>query len=375
MARPRVLVVAGEASADRYAARMLRALDAEVASDAFGMGGAELEAAGMDLLADLRRTSAMGTTEVLPRLPRIVGAFATLCRAIAARPPDLAVLVDLPDFNLPLARRLAARRIPVLYYVGPQVWAWRAGRLREMARTVTRAALVFPFEPPLYAKAGIAAEFVGHPILDDPAPSRDEARRDLALEEGSRVVALLPGSRPAEIRHHLPALVGAARHLSHAFGRLVFLVPVAPSMSAPAVRSVIEDAPVDVRAAQIPARTVLAAADLALVATGTATLEAARSGTPSVFFHRASVATWAVGRTLVSVQHLSMPNILLGRRAIPELWQWELGPARLAHEAAAILGCPAAREQQRQAMADAVARLGSPGAAARVSAMAAELLS
>lgn len=362
----RVLIVAGEASADRYAARALRALADRRPIDAVGLGGAELEAAGLGLVADLRRTSAMGTTELLPRLPRIAAAFARLAREIVRRPPDLALLVDLPDFNLPLARLCRARGVPVLAYVGPQVWAWRPGRLSAMARDVARAALVLPFEPPLYEAAGVPATYVGHPLLDDPVPAREQARRGLGLSGDVRVVALVPGSRPAEVAHHLPALVAAAEQL----GGAQFLWPVAPSLSDTVLAARLGP----VRALRVEAATVLAAADLALVATGTATLEACRAGVPSIFFHRASLPTWALGRALVRVRHLALPNLLLDRRAFPELWQGEVTGPRLAWEAARLGGDPERARAQRRDAAEVVRRLGTPGAAARVATLAEELL-
>ncbi len=365
----RVLVVAGEASADRYAARALSALASRRPVDAVGLGGAELEAAGLSLLADLRRTSAMGTTELVPRLPAIAAAFARVAREIVQRPPDLALLVDLPDFNLPLARLCRARRVPVLAYVGPQVWAWRAGRLAAMARDIACTALVLPFEPALYASAGAPATFVGHPLLDDPVPDRDGARRRLGLGARGRVVAVLPGSRPAELAHHLPALAEAARGL----GGAEVLWPVAPSHSEAALRRMWHRLG-PVRPLRADAATVLAAADLALVATGTATLEACRAGVPSIFFHRASTTTWLAGRALVRVRHLALPNLLLDRRAFPELWQSEVTGPRLAREAARLAADPERVFAQRRDAAEVVRRLGTPGAAARVAALAEELL-
>jgi lipid-A-disaccharide synthase len=363
----RVLVVAGEASADRYAARALCVLAARRRIDAFGIGGAGLEAAGMRLHADLRRTSAMGTTELIPRLPHIAAAFARVAREIVRRPPDLALLVDGPDFNLPLARLCRARGVPVLVYVGPQVWAWRAGRLSAMARDVARTALVLPFEPPLYAAAGVPAAFVGHPLLDDPVPDRATARRQLGVPADARVVAVLPGSRPAEVAHHLPALVAATR--LQARGTRV-LWPVAPSLVDGALPT--DVAPVEpVRA---DAATVLAAADLALVATGTATLEACRAGVPSVFFHRASRATWTIGRALVRVRHLALPNLLLDRCAFPELRQAQVTGPLLAREATLLIEDPERTRRQREDASAVVRSLGEPGAASRVASMAEELL-
>lgn len=362
----RVLVVAGEASADRYAARALSALASRRPVEAVGLGGEELEAAGLSLLADLRRTSAMGTTELVPRLPAIAAAFARVAREIVRRPPDLALLVDLPDFNLPLARLCRARGVPVLAYVGPQVWAWRAGRLAAMARDVACTALVLPFEPPLYASAGASATFVGHPLLDDPVPDRDGARRRLGLGARDRVVAVLPGSRPAELAHHLPALAEVARRLPGT----EMLWPVAPSLPMTGVAGDLGP----MRPVRASAATVLAAADLALVATGTATLEACRAGVPSIFFHRASTTTWLAGRALVRVRHLALPNLLLERRAFPELWQSAVTGARLAREAERLAADPARIAAQRRDAAEVVRRLGTPGAAARVATLAEELL-
>jgi lipid-A-disaccharide synthase len=364
-----VLVVAGEASGDSHAAAVIRALRAlRPEARCFGIGGNALRAAGLEPVADARDLAVMGLAEVVPRLPRILGIFGRLLRAARARRPALALLVDAPDFNLRIARRLRRLGIPILYYIAPQVWAWRRGRLRLMRRVVDRLAVVFPFEQAFFTEAGIAAAFVGHPLLDGAAfPSRAEARRILGVGHDGPVLAVLPGSRRTELRRHLaPMVEGARRHLG---GRGEILLPVASTLDEAQVRAALASS--DVRVLPGQSRIALAAADRAVVASGTATVEAALAGTPAVVGYRVSPLTWFLARLLVRTPFVAMPNLLARRALFPELLQGALRAPRIAE---ALDDVAARAEEIRAGLAEVRASLGGPGAADRVARMAVDLI-
>jgi lipid-A-disaccharide synthase len=376
---PRVLLVAGEASGDLHGADFVRALQAKVgAVHVSGMGGAALQAAGMELLVDdVADTAMVGTFEGWGGLRKLWQAYRTLARVLRDERPDLCVLIDFPDFNVRLARVAHRAGVPVLYYIGPQVWAWRRGRVRTIARRVDRLALVFPFEPALYHGRGLAAEFVGHPLLDRVHRTMDRATtlRAAGLDPARRTVVLLPGSRRAEIANMLPVFLAAARRLVARDPRLqVALVrahTVSPEQLTPHLAAaglavqVVGDAPYDL----------IAAADVALVKSGTSTLECALLECPMVIAYRVSPVTAMVGRMLVrGVTHIGLPNIVAGRMVVPELFQGGVTPEGLADAAWRLLDDAPARHAVLAGLRDVRARLGSGGAAERAAALAAEMI-
>jgi lipid-A-disaccharide synthase len=365
-----LLVIAGEASGDAHAASVIRTLASlrpEIRP--FGIGGQALRAAGLDRIADARELAVVGLSEVIPRLPRIFAIFRRLLRTVRERRPALALLVDSPDFNLRVARRLRALGIPVLYYIAPQAWAWRKRRVRLLRRLVRQLAVVFPFEEPFFGNAGIPTTFVGHPLLDGVDwPSQDEARRILGIAKAP-VVAVLPGSRPGEIRRHLRVMVeGARRHLS---GKGLILLPVASTLDEARLRDLIPPGVPDVRLLSGQSRLALAAADRAVVASGTATVEAALAGTPAVVGYRVNPLSYLLARLLVRTPFVAMPNLLAGRALIPELIQ---GRLRAQAIAAALEGLVARNAEVRAGLAEVRARLGHPGAAMRVAHLALSIL-
>lgn len=370
MSSPSVLVVAGEASGDAHAAAVVRALrrlrpEARV----FGIGGRALREAGLEVLFDARELAVVGVAEVLPRLPRIWKILRRLVLAARQRRPAAAILVDAPDFNLRVAARLARQGVPVLYYIAPQAWAWRRGRVRLLRRVVRRLAVVFPFELPFFGEAGIDTAFVGHPLVDGIAwPSRAEARAALSVGEGP-VVAVLPGSRPSEVRRHLAPMVAGAR--AHVGPTGTLLCPVASTLDARHLAEALPPGAPDLRLVEGDSRWVLAAADRAVVASGTATLEAALAGTPAVVGYRLHPLTYVLARMLVRTPFIAMPNLLAGRAILPELVQGRL----TAQGVARALDDVAAREDEiRAALREVRASLGGAGAAERVAALAAELI-
>lgn len=376
-----LLVVALEASADLHGAAVLRELRAlRPGLRAFGAGGPLLRAEGLEALVRAEDLSVMGFAEVLPALPRIFGALRRLRRAAQERRPRAALLIDSPDFNLRLARRLRRLGVQVAYFIGPSVWAWRTYRVRQIARDVAKMLVILPFEAEFYARHGVPAVYVGNPLADSLRPllpaaagaSRAAVRGALGLDERRPVLALLPGSRRQEIRRIWPAMLRAARLLLQRMPDLQLVVPVAPTVrrewleSGPAITFVEGRAP-----------EVLAAATAAVVASGTATLEAALAEVPTVVVYRLSWLSWLIGRLLVRVPFVSLVNLLAGRRVVPELLQAECTGARIAESAAPLLLAGEARDAQIEGMRAIRAGLspaGSPGAARRAAQELAPLL-
>ncbi len=361
---PRLLVSCGEPSGDLYAADLVRHLRGRTAvpPDVFGLGGERLEAEGARLLAHVRDLAVVGLWEVVSHLPRFRRIFRDLLAEVDRERPDLAVLVDYPDFNLRVARALHRRRIPVVYYVSPQVWAWRPRRLRAIRDHVTHMIVIFPFEAKVYEDAGVPVTFVGHPLVDLVAPERDRNGflASHGLDPARPVVALLPGSRGKEIAHNLPPLAGAVRLLAERRPDLQFLAAVGPSIDPHTLRAGL---PPNVALVQGRTHAVLSAANVAVVASGTATVEAALLGTPMVVVYRLSALTYHLGRRFVKVPHVAMANLIAQNGIVPELIQDEFTPERVADAVLPLLG--AAGDAMREALAEVRRRLGAPGASGR----------
>jgi lipid-A-disaccharide synthase len=371
-------MVAGEASGDLHGADLLHALHERLPEvDVVGVGGEHCRAAGMQAIADASETGTVGLVEGARALGTLVRTYRALVRLLREDPPDLCVLVDFPEFNLRLARQAKKAGVPVLYYIAPQVWAWRRGRVRKIARRVDRLAVVFPFEPGLYEARLPGVEFVGHPLLDRVAVTRarDETLRLHGLDPARRLVLLLPGSRTKEIDYILPSMVEAVRRLAADHPDLQFALALAHTLTreqvAPALAAV--GVPIPVVAGDM--HNLVAASEVAIVASGTATLECALLEKPMVIVYRLSRVTFALARLLVrGVQHVGMPNIVAGRAVVPELLQREATGERIAAEAAAILDHPAEREAMVAGLREVRRRLGRGGAARRAAAIAAEMM-
>ncbi|MHB8879670.1 MAG: lipid-A-disaccharide synthase [Myxococcaceae bacterium] len=363
-----VMVVAGEASGDQHASELVAELQrARPELRFFGMGGEKLAARGVDLLYGAHEISVMGLTEVLPKLRRILQVMAGLERAAARRRPKVAILVDIPDFNLRLARRLKALGVKVAYYVSPMVWASRPWRTRAIRALVDRMLCILPFEEAFLRKAGVNALYVGSPVLEQmPEPAAPaEFRRRLGLDPARPTLALLPGSRLSEVRRILPAMVEAARTLSAERPGLQVVVPVASTIAHAEVTSRFEGSGVVPVLVDGRAPEAVGASDAAVVASGTAVLEAGLMGRPLVVVYRVSLLTYLVGRLLVSVAHIALVNLLAGRRLVPELLQGDMTPRNIAAEVRKVWGPGAARDEMLAGLAEVRATLGPPGAAAR----------
>jgi len=377
--RRTVLLVAGEASGDLHGAMLveaLRRLDPQI--DVWGVGGTRLRAAGMNILVDTATVATMGFVEVLGSAGRFLRMYRLLVQFLERRRPSLVVLIDYPEFNLLVAKRARALGIPVFYYIGPQVWAWRRGRVPKIAARVDRMAVVFPFESEIYGDLSTPngerrplAEFVGHPLLDLVRATRrsDETRARYGIDVQRPLLAILPGSRRKEIRYLLAPSLHAAR-LLHEEGWQA-AVALASTLSRADLMEALAGGVVEFPIAEDDTYNLVHAADAVLVASGTATLETALLQRPMVIMYRVSPLTYALARRLVSVEHIGMPNIILGRGVFPELIQSDVTPAALA---AAVRDVYARREELAGDLAEIRGRLGRPGAAERAARLALELM-
>jgi len=377
-----VLLVAGDASGELHAAALARELrQAPPELRLLGLGGTEMEKAGVEIVVDQREIAIGGLLEVLRDVAKVVSAWRRLGRALDESRPDLVVLVDSPDFCIPFARRARRAGVPVLYFVSPQVWAWRRYRIRKLARRVDRMAAIFPFEPREYAGSGLRVEFVGHPLVDRIEPAgpgdRAEARRRLGLAAETPLVALLPGSRRNELRASLPLQLGAARLLHEEDPRLAFALALAPSLPREVLDAQLAGEPA---ARGLPLQVfegatydVVRAADVVVTKPGTATVEIALLGTPMLVAARANALTAAIARRVLRIPSLTMVNLIAGEPVVPELLQEAARPERIAAGVRELLHGPAGAAQRRR-LAELRGRLGGGGAARRVAAIVREML-
>jgi len=353
----RILISAGEASGDLYAALLAAKLRP---AELFGCTGPRMRAAGVRTVVDAASLAVVGIAEVVTHIPRIYGEYRRLLAAACAERPDLAILTDSPDFHLRVARQLHRLGIPVIYLVAPQVWAWREGRLRNLRRDVRHLFCIFPFEEEFFRYHGVSATYLGHPLagLVKPSLSREEFFRKHSLSPDRPLITMMPGSRRGEAGRHLPYLVeAAARMIRHKAAG--FLLPASVNTGAGFFKERLGDTPI--RVIEGENWDAMAHADLLLAASGTVTVEAALLGTPMVTFYRVSTATWVVGRPLVKVPHYSMVNLVAGRRVVPELIQWDMTGERIAGEALRLLDNPTALARMRADLAETARRLAPQG--------------
>jgi lipid-A-disaccharide synthase len=372
-----LLIVAGEASADLHAARVLEALRRDHPGlTAFGVGGPALRAAGLEVVAPAEEISVMGLAEVLPRLPRILGILSALTREAERRRPRVALLVDLPDFNLRLATRLKKLGVRVVYYISPTIWAWRRGRARQIARVVDRMLCILPFEPAAYAGTGVRAEFVGHPFAERPAPQPPGAyRAALGLEPGRTTVAVVPGSRRSEVKRLLPPMLEAAERIRARHPDAQFVIPLAPTLARQDLAPYLGAHPaLSITVVEGRADEAVGASDAALVKSGTSTLEAGLMLRPMVVVYKLSWLSYLVARLLVRLSWFSLVNLLVNRQVVPELLQGGATGERMADELEAVLADGPARQAQLDGLREVRASLGEPGAPERVAAVVSGIL-
>lgn len=364
------MISCGEPSGDLYAGALAREILAlDPAATVTGFGSDRLREAGATLVADFKGLSVTGILEVARLLPRTYATYRRLVAHAAATHPDVFVAVDFPDFNFRLARAIGAAGIPVVYYISPQLWAWRPGRMSTMRRIANRVLVIFPFEEAVYREAGVPVQWVGHPMLDvsrEPAP-RETFLAERGLDPSKPVVAMLPGSRRNELRQILPDLVEAAVLVRAGMPGAQFLLARAPHLAEELFEPVraARARGLDITSLDGHADDVLAAADVALVASGTITVQAALHECPMVVVYRLSPVTYRLGRPFVHVDTFAMANLVAGRRVVPELIQQDFTPAAVAREALAILNQPALAERMRADLREVRAGLGEPGASRR----------
>ena len=373
----KVLIIAGEASGDLHGSNLVRELrERESGLAVYGVGSRAMRGAGVTMLADAAEISVVGATEVLTHIGAIWRVFSLLKRFLRDERPDLLVLIDFPDFNILLGR--AARRlgIPVLYYISPQVWAWRKGRARKIARLVRAIMVLFPFEVDIYQREGADVRFVGHPLVDVVRSqfTKDEARAALGLDRDRRTIALLPGSRTKEIDYLLPDMLAAARLLRDRLPDLQFVLPVAPTLDPACVQRQVDAAGIPVTIVDGRTYDVLQASDAAIVTSGTATLETGLMAVPMVIMYRVSPLSYAIGRMVVNVKHIGLVNIVAGRTVAPELVQGAVTPENIANAIGPVLQDQKRRADVVRDLQQVRKLLGAGGASRRAAAVVSELL-
>ncbi len=365
----KIMIMSGEASGDLHGANLAREIrSADSSVVLFGVGSTHMRDAGVQLLADASEISVVGISEVISRLGVIYRVLGMLKRFLREKRPDVLVLIDFPDFNIMLGKAARKLGIPVVYYISPQVWVWRKGRIKTLARLVRTMIVVFPFEVPLYQEKGVDVRFVGHPLTDVVRCdiSAGEARKSLALDPDRRTIALLPGSRRTEIQYLLPDMIAAAAVLHARFPDLQFVLPVAHTLDPAWVRGFTRQGPVPVQVVDGRVYEVLKAADAAIVTSGTATLETALMAVPMVIIYRISRLTYSIISKMVGgVDHVGLVNIVAGERLVPELIQQQANPQRIADHIATILDDRVYRDRVLNGLLDVRRKLGGAGASAR----------
>lgn len=366
------MIVAGERSGDIYGAGLAQGLRARLAgTEFFGCGGDAMRQAGVNTVVDAHAIAIAGITEVLKGIPRVYRAFHRLLEEVDSRRPQLAILIDFPDFNLRLAKKLKKRRIPVVYFVSPQVWAWRKGRVQKLKKRIAKMIVIFDFEEAIYKSAGVPVEYVGHPLIDMVRPhlAREEFFTKVGLDASVPTIALLPGSRQTEVSANLPVMLEAATRLT-LHRKLQFVVAAAPTIDSHWLATTLLECYIGratVRTAVHATYDTLQHSDLAIVASGTATLEAALRERPMVVVYRVSALTWLVGKFLVNVPYYSMVNILAGKELVPELMQHDFNPDKLAARVEYLLDHPEARQEMIEGYKEVKARMGAGGALEKAS--------
>jgi lipid-A-disaccharide synthase len=368
-ARKKILIVAGEASADRYGAQLvsrLQSIHGEGALEFFGTGGDWMAGAGVGLLGHIRDLAHIGVREALSGLRTYNRVYRSLLRVSKEKEPDLAVLLDFAEFNLRLARKMKRSGVPVVYYISPQIWAWRSSRIRQIRKYVDKMLVILPFEEDYYKRRGVAAEFVGHPLLEDfhPVFDRSTFLEKMGLDPRRKVVAILAGSRNKEIEYILPPLLQASRLIRKRIPAQ-FLISVAPSVGMDKIRDVANRVSGEFtqndnyRFLTEDARNILANSDFAFVKSGTSSLEAALVGTPFVVTYKISSLSWFIGSLLIRTPMLGLVNLIAQERIVPEFYQERAEPEALAGIAEEFLNDPRKAEWMRLRLSEMQKRLSS----------------
>lgn len=370
------MIVAGEASGDIYGADLVReALTRDQQLHFFGIGGSRMREAGVETLVDSSAMAVVGLIEVIKHFDVISAAFKTLTRIIDSSPPDLLILIDYPGFNLRLAKVAKKAGITVLYYISPQIWAWRQGRVKKIARLVDHMAVILPFEAPFYERAGVPVTFVGHPMLDLVTVSMDKtsAAASFELDPARQTVGLFPGSRRNEIERLLPTIIEAAVLLKQQFPHLQFILPLASTLDERDIMPQLHAAGLDVTITRERIHDMIRACDAVVSVSGTVTLEIALVGTPMVIIYKLAPLTYQLAKRLVKVPNIGLCNIVAGTTVVQELIQDQANPRQIAAEISRLLTDHSYHDGICQQLRTIRAKLGHGGASRNVAALALQL--
>jgi lipid-A-disaccharide synthase len=375
--KKKVAIIAGEASGDLHGSDLVRAIQRiDPRIQFYGIGGEKLREAGVKIVADSSDMAVVGLTEVLSKLGFILSVRRKLKQSLNDENPDLLILIDYPDFNLPLAKVAKKYGIKVFYYISPQVWAWRKRRIYDIARYVDRMAVILPFETSMYDEVNLDVHFVGHPLLDVVKRnfSRDDALREFGLINRGTIIGILPGSRESEVAKLLPDMMKAAVILKERISSVQFVLPLADTLKHDFIGDMLNQYSVDVTVIKDNVYDVIGISDIVMVASGTATLETALLETPMVIVYKVSPLSYFIGRIIINVDHIGMVNIIAGKKVVPEFIQNDANPENIANEIYDILSNTPRMDTMKRDLSQIREKLGSPGAAARAAELAYEII-
>jgi lipid-A-disaccharide synthase len=373
--KKRVMIIAGETSGDMHGAKLVGAMQKRNKGLFFcGIGGKALRETGVNILIDAHEISVVGITEVFSKIPNILKSLRMVKKTFKTMRPDLLILVDFPDFNLHVAGTAKKMGIPVLYYISPQIWAWRPGRAKRIDKLVDHMAVILPFEEDFYRKQRIPVTFVGHPLMENNFPTKQEIE-DKWMGD-IPVIGLLPGSRRGEIERHLPVMINAARILLNKVKIIKFIISLSPDVEEKHVKEIVQkhkrEADFEISAGDV--RKVLAQSQIVMAASGTVTLESAISGTPMVIIYKVSPLSYRLGKAMIRVENIGLVNLIAGKKIVPELIQEEASATRIADTVIKMLSDPSGLKQLSLELLSLRDKLGGPGASGRVADIAFHML-
>jgi lipid-A-disaccharide synthase len=370
-------MVAGEASGDLHGSHLVKEmLSLDPTLQFYGVGGKKMKNEGVELIADSKEMAVVGITEVLLKLKRIYQIYRKLKNSLTSNSPSLVILIDYPDFNLRFAREAKKKNIPIVYYISPQVWAWRKGRIKKIGRLIKKMIVIFPFEKKIYEEAQIDVDFVGHPLLDAIRSqfSREEAFQQFSLSSGVTTIGLLPGSRMNEVKRHLPPMIEAIPLISKQINPVQFIIPVAPGLDLGEVQNLVGSKRENIRVVENNIYDVMRISDVVIVASGTATIEAAIMGAPMIVVYRVSPLTYLLGKMLIKVKNIGMVNIIAGKTVVPELIQKDVTPEKITSAVVQILENPSKQEEIKKELNSLKEKIGKSGASFRAAQIIISLL-
>jgi len=377
MPQKTIMIIAGEASGDMHGANLVREmLKINPELNFYGIGGNKLQKEGVQLLAHASDMAVVGLTEVFSKLRKILKIMRIMKKSLDERRPDLVILIDYPDFNLPLAKAAKKKGVKVFYYISPQVWAWRRGRIKQIKKTVDKMAVILPFEVETYGRYGFTVNYVGHPLLDmvQTNYSKKDSRKNFGLDEAKVTIGILPGSRPSEVKKIMPELLRAAEILAQRMPDIQFVLPLADTLEREIINAILSEFTVKVHVISGHTYDVISCADLGLVTSGTATLETALLGVPMIIVYKISFLSYVIGRLFVHVKNIGLANIIAGKTIVPELIQADANGERIAGEALAILTNGEKKRKIIKDLAAIRAKLGEPGASRRTAKIACDMI-